>query len=53
MVGFGRRSKRWSQNEGLAFALALDRLDFTDWQRQAFDDGEKTILEVLDVALLR
>lgn len=51
MAGFARRSRWWSQNEGLAIALTLDRLGATDWPRQAFGAGERTLLEMLDDAL--
>lgn len=49
--GFGRRSKWWSQNQGLAIALVLDRLGGPYWKRHAFGDGEKTLLEMLDATL--
>lgn len=51
MAGFARRSRWWSQNEGLAIALTLDRLGATGWPRQAFGAGERTLLEMLDAAL--
>ena len=51
MVGFARRSRWWSQNEGLAIVLTLDRLGGPSWQRQAFGDGAQTMLEMLDVVL--
>ncbi len=49
--GFARRSRWWSQNEGLGIALTLDRLGDPSWKRHAFGDGEKTILEMLDLEL--
>jgi len=42
----------WSQTEGFAVVLALDRLVGTEaWRRHAFGDGAKTVLEMLDEAL--
>lgn len=52
MDGFGRRSKWWSQNQGLAIALTLDRLGGPGWKRHAFGDGAQTLLEMLDAALV-
>lgn len=51
MSGFGQRSRWWSQNEGLAIALTLDRLAGPDWRRHAFGDGSKSLLEMLDESL--
>ncbi len=51
MGGFARRSRWWSQNQGLGVVLALDRLGDSDWRRHAFGDGAQTILEMLDIAL--
>lgn len=51
LEGFGRRSKRWSQNEGLGIVLTLDRLGDSSWKRHAFGDGAKTLLEMLDDVL--
>jgi hypothetical protein len=45
------RSRWWSQNEGLALALALDRLGPEGWQRVAFGDGARTLVEMLDERL--
>jgi hypothetical protein len=53
MTGFGRRSRWWSQNLGLALVRALDRLDDGGWRQQGFADGEFTVLELLDAALER
>ena len=50
--GFARRSRWWSQNEGLAIALVVERLIGPTWQRHAFRNGGKTILAMLDGALL-
>lgn len=49
---FGRRSRWWSQNEGLAIALALDRIAGPEWRNDAFGHGENTIIEMLDLALV-
>lgn len=48
--GFGRRSKWWTQNEGLGLFVALDRLGF-DWKPDPFGSGERTVLQMLDLAL--
>lgn len=45
------RSRWWSQNQGLAIALVLDRIGPPDWHRVAFGDGSRTLLEMLDAAL--
>lgn len=47
------RSRWWSQNEGLAIALVLDRLGPQDWRRTAFGDGSRNLIEMLDAALAR
>jgi len=51
MPNFARRSRWWSQNEGLGLAMALDRIAIMDWKRHAFGDGEMTLLEMLDASL--
>jgi hypothetical protein len=48
MTGFGRRSRWWSQNQGLGIALTLDRLGDPGWKYHAFGDGAQTLLEMLD-----
>jgi hypothetical protein len=45
------RSRWWSQNEGLAIALTLDRLGPANWHEVAFGDGGQTLLEMLDATL--
>ena len=45
------RSRWWSQNEGLAIALVLDRLGTEDWRITAFGGGERTFLQMLDETL--
>lgn len=51
MPAFGMRSRWWSQHEGLAVALTLDRLGAHDWANHAFGDGAQTLLQMLDEAL--
>ena len=43
--------KWWSQREGLAAFLALERLTGSAWKQQAFGRGEKTIVQMLDEAI--
>lgn len=50
MVGFGLRGGRWTQTEGLAIALTLDRLG-SDWKRQAFGGSSVTLTSMLDAAI--
>lgn len=45
------KGRRWSQTEGFALVMALDRIAGPDWKRHAFGDGAKTVLEMLDAAL--
>ncbi|HYK00521.1 MAG TPA: hypothetical protein VE974_02110 [Thermoanaerobaculia bacterium] len=47
------KGRRWSQTEGFALVLALDRIAGPDWKRHAFGDGAKTVLEMLDEALFQ
>jgi hypothetical protein len=47
---FGR-DRSWSQAQGFALALALDRIVGPAWKRHAFGDGAQTLLEMLDDAL--
>lgn len=41
----------WSQTEGFAVVLALDRIVGPRWKQHAFGDGARTVLEMLDDAL--
>jgi hypothetical protein len=50
-AGFGTHGKWWSQNEGFALFMALDRLTAGRWKAHAFGDGKQTGLEMLDAAL--
>ena len=52
MAGFGQRSKWWTQNEGHALALAVDRLD-PDWTQVAFGTADRTLTHMLDEALAK
>ena len=51
MPGF-ETDKWWSQREGLAAFLALERLTGTAWKQQAFGRGEKNVLQMLDEAIV-
>ena len=41
----------WSQTEGFAVVMALDRIAGPGWMRHAFGDGAQTVLEMLDRAV--
>jgi hypothetical protein len=45
------RGRWWSQTEGFAVAMALDRIAGPSWKRHAYGDGERTLLEMLGDAL--
>jgi hypothetical protein len=45
------KGRWWSQTEGFALVLALDRIMGPSWKRHAFGDGAKTALQMLDEAL--
>ena len=46
------RSRWWSQNEGLAIALTLDRLGPAHWHEVAFGaSGQTALLDMLDATL--
>ena len=45
------KGRRWSQTEGFAIVMALDRIVGRRWKRHAFGDGSRTVLEMLDDAL--
>ena len=54
-ASFGRRGRWWSQEEGFALFMALDRLSGRSgdpWKRDAFGGGARTILQMLDEAIL-
>ncbi|HET9813151.1 MAG TPA: hypothetical protein VFP57_05800 [Sphingomicrobium sp.] len=52
LPGF-RADKWWSQREGFAAFMALERLAGEAWKRQAFHDGQKTVVEMLGEAARR
>jgi hypothetical protein len=52
LPNFVKRSGWWSQNEGLALFLALDRLVGAQWKRHAYGDGAQTALQMMDAALV-
>ncbi|MFA6959098.1 MAG: hypothetical protein WC538_24760 [Thermoanaerobaculia bacterium] len=45
------KGRHWSQTEGFAIVMALDRIAGPHWKRHAFGDGAQTVLEMLDDAL--
>ena len=47
---FGLRGKWWSQKLGFALFMAIDRLS-DDWKNDAFGDGNRSVLTLLDSAL--
>lgn len=51
MRDFARRTRWWSQNEGIALAFAVDRLADFDWKREAFGGGSRTLTDMLEAAL--
>lgn len=51
MAGFGRRSRWWSQNLGLALVRTLHRLDGGAWRHEAFGAGGRTVMQMLDAVL--
>ena len=48
---YGKRGKWWTQEEGFAMFMTLDRLSGSKWRRHAFGDGKQTVLQMLDEAL--
>jgi hypothetical protein len=51
LAAFGRRSRWWSQIQGLALALATDRLDDGTWRATVFGDGGSAGIALLERAL--
>jgi len=51
MPGFAQRSRWWSQKEGFALFMAIDRLTHGAWRAEVFGSGERTALQILDEAL--
>lgn len=50
--GFARRGKNWTQHQGLALALTLDRLG-VDWRAEAFGRGKQSLTDMLDEKLAK
>jgi hypothetical protein len=48
--GFGEGERFWSQRQGVALFLVLDRLA-RDWRQIVYGDGRRTVLQLLDEAL--
>jgi hypothetical protein len=48
---FAKRGRWWSQKQGVALFLVLDRLTKEDWKERAFGDGARTAMEMIDSAL--
>ncbi|MGK2855824.1 MAG: hypothetical protein ACSLFQ_01325 [Thermoanaerobaculia bacterium] len=42
------KGRQWSQTEGFAVVMALERLIGPTWKRHAYGDGAQTVLEMLD-----
>jgi hypothetical protein len=51
LAQFARRANWWSQVEGAALMLAINRLDRGAWRSIAFGNGTKAGVELLDQAL--
>lgn len=49
---FGLRGKWWSQKLGFALFMAVERLS-DNWKRDAFGDGNRSVLTLLDDALAK
>jgi len=47
------KGRSWSQTQGFAIVMALDRIVGPRWKRHAFGDGARTVIEMLDDALAR
>lgn len=50
---FARRGKWWSQKQGIALLLALERLAPTGWEASIFGGGRQTATQMLDAGLGR
>jgi hypothetical protein len=48
MERFGKGAGWWSQSEGFAIVMSLERLMGPGWKKHAFGDGKYTVLEMLD-----
>jgi hypothetical protein len=50
MPAFGRRGRRWTQDQGLAIFLVIERFG-GDWKKHIFADGNRTTMQLLDEIL--
>ena len=48
---FGSGGGFWSQDQGLALFLVVDRLDKGVWKKTAFGEGGRSGIEFLEAAL--
>ncbi|NJC06058.1 hypothetical protein GGQ97_001851 [Sphingomonas kaistensis] len=53
MSGFGTRSKWWSQKQGLALILAVERLELAGWREQVWKTPHLIGVELLEAAVAR
>ena len=51
MKGFAKRGKSWSQKQGIALFLTLERIAPVGWRGRVFGGGSDTATELLDIAL--
>lgn len=51
MVGFGTRAKWWSQKQGLALVLAVERLGLPGWRAQLWKSPKLIGSQLLQAAL--
>jgi hypothetical protein len=51
LPGFAQRSRWWSQKEGFALFMVLDRLTRGSWRTTVFGDGSRTAFELIDQAI--
>ncbi|WP_315822311.1 hypothetical protein [Paraflavitalea speifideaquila] len=49
--GMRRKRNQWSQEEGLAMFLVLDKLTQPDWENDLFGDHPKNIIVLLEAAV--
>lgn len=49
--GMRRKRNQWSQEEGLAMFLILDKLTKPDWRNELFGNKPKNIIELLETAV--
>ncbi|MHB0972484.1 MAG: hypothetical protein ACYC7A_22600 [Thermoanaerobaculia bacterium] len=45
------KDRHWSQTEGFAVVMALDRIAGPGWKKHAFGEEPRTVQEMLDAAL--